>query len=247
MVNEKNRGNQPTSLTGESLPPAFAGPRDLTTAEVQEALTQAIQAWLLRTPSVQTRQNYQRDLNQFLKFCCIAADQIDELTLVRPEHVAAWRESLQSASLSNSTIRRKLTVLRSLFSYLQVYGYTGANPAHGKFVKAPAVPRDGKTVGLSPADCRRLMDAPDPATPAGIRDRAIFAVLAYSACRVGELVRLRVSDFKSTGEHRVLAILGKGGKDARFRCTLRRLSGSKRGSVSQMLKPTATVPSSVHS
>ncbi len=213
MVNEKNRGNQPTSLTGESLPPAFAGPRDLTTAEVQEALTQAIQAWLLRTPSVQTRQNYQRDLNQFLKFCCIAADQIDELTLVRPEHVAAWRESLQSASLSNSTIRRKLTVLRSLFSYLQVYGYTGANPAHGKFVKAPAVPRDGKTVGLSPADCRRLMDAPDPATPAGIRDRAIFAVLAYSACRVGELVRLRVSDFKSTGEHRVLAILGKGGKE----------------------------------
>jgi integrase/recombinase XerD len=133
--------------------------------------------------------------------------------MVRPEHVAAWRESLQAACLSNSTIRRKLTVLRSLYSYLQIYGYTGANPAHGKFVKAPAVPRDGKTVGLSPGDCRRLMDAPDPATPVGIRDRAIFAVLAYSACRVGELVRLKVSDFKSTGEHRVLAILGKGGKE----------------------------------
>jgi hypothetical protein len=28
-----------------------------------------------------------------------------------------------------------------------VYGYVGANPAHGKFVKAPAVSRDGKTVG----------------------------------------------------------------------------------------------------
>ncbi len=28
--------------------------------------------------------------------------------------------------------------------------------------------------------------------PVGIRDRAMFAVLAYSGCRVGELVKLRV-------------------------------------------------------
>jgi integrase/recombinase XerD len=46
-------------------------------------------------------------------------------------------------------IRRKMTVLRSLFSYLQTYGYAGSNPAHSDFVEAPPVPRDGKTVGLS--------------------------------------------------------------------------------------------------
>jgi integrase/recombinase XerD len=107
----------------------------------------------------------------------------------------------------------------ALDSYLQTYGYSGANPAHGKFVKAPAVPRDGKTVGLSPHDCRRLLDAPAVADkdgqpiPANIRDRALLAVLAYSGCRVGELVRLRVRDYKTSGEHRVLAITGKGGKE----------------------------------
>jgi integrase/recombinase XerD len=42
-----------------------------------------------------------------------------------------------------------MTVLRSLFSYLQTYGYAGSNPAHSDFVEAPPVPRDGKTVGLS--------------------------------------------------------------------------------------------------
>jgi integrase/recombinase XerD len=47
----------------------------------------------------------------------------------------------------------------------------------------------------------------------GIRDRAILGVLAYSACRVGELVQLSVADFKTTGEHRVLLIYGKGGKE----------------------------------
>jgi integrase/recombinase XerD len=75
------------------------------------------------------------------------------------------------------------------------------------------VPRDGKTVGLSPRDCRRLLDAPDPTTPVGLRDRAILATLAYSACRVGESVRLKVEDFKTSGEHRVLALYGKGGKE----------------------------------
>ncbi len=54
--------------------------------------------------------------------------------------------------MTNSSIRRKLTALRSVFSYLQTYGYSRANPVHGKFVKAPAGPRDGKTVGLSAHD-----------------------------------------------------------------------------------------------
>ena len=49
--------------------------------------------------------------------------------------------------------------------------------------------------------------------PVGIRDRAILATLAYSACRVGELVRLRVEDFKTSGEHRVLALYGKGARN----------------------------------
>src|SRR4029077_2991887 len=64
-----------------------------------------------------------------------------------------------------------------------------------------------------PKDCRRLLDAPNPETPAGVRDRALFAVLAFTGCRVGELTRLRVRDYKMNGGHRVLAILGKGGKE----------------------------------
>ena len=77
------------------------------------------------------------------------------------------------------------------------------------------MPRDGKTVGLSPEDCRRLLDAPDPGTPAGIRDRALLAVLAYTACRVGEIARLKVADYKTSVGHRVLEVLGKGGKERR--------------------------------
>ena len=58
-----------------------------------------------------------------------------------------------------------------------------------------------------------MLDVPDPASPAGIRDRALLGVSAYSACRVRELVALRLGDFRTSGEHRVLAIYGKGGKE----------------------------------
>ena len=41
----------------------------------------------------------------------------------------------------------------------------------------------------------------------------MLAVLAYSACRVDELVKLKVRDFRTNGEHRVLNITGKGNKE----------------------------------
>jgi integrase/recombinase XerD len=205
-----------TQTTAEPIP-AFTGqmPGDL-----RQAIRHAVDAWLLRTPSPHTRRAYRLDLDQFLAASGIQADAWEQLAAIRPEHVSQWRERLAAAGMTNSSIRRKLTALRSLFSYLQTYGYSGANPAHGKFVKAPAVSRDGKTVGLSPHDCRRLLEAPQvedterkTAIPAGIRDRAMLAVLAYSGCRVSELVGLRVRDFKTSGEHRILNITGKGGKE----------------------------------
>jgi integrase/recombinase XerD len=178
-------------------------------------VTRAVEAWLLRSNSRSTRTNYAMDLSQFLDFIRAPVEALERLLAVRPESVAAWRDGLRERGLTNSSIRRKLTALRSLFSYLQTYGYLGANPAHSDFVDAPSAPRDGKTVGLAPADCRRLLDAPDLSTPVGVRDRAILAVLAYSACRVGELVKLRFGDFKTHSGHRVLEIYGKGGKERR--------------------------------
>lgn len=214
MEDERNerQGNE-TALTDDTLPPAFAAQQSFPAAELNELFTEAIRAWLVRTPSAATRESYESDLRQFLTFAKIDPRSISELANVRPEHVAAWREELQANGRTNATIRRKMTAIRSLFSYLQTYGYTGANPAHGKFVKAPSVARDGKTVGLSALDCRRLLESPSKSTPVGIRDRAILGVLAYSACRVGELVRLRVGDFKKSGEHHVISIFGKGDKE----------------------------------
>lgn len=173
----------------------------------------ACHAWLAKSSSADTRSNYERDLRQFLAFAGVPTDRADQLTEIQPQHVIAWRDHLMGEQLTNASICRKLSALRSLFAYLQRCGCIAANPAHSDFVAAPAVPRDGKTVAFSPEDCRRLLDAPPEDTASGIRDRALLAVLAYTGCRVGELTRLRVGSYKQNGVHRVLEILGKGGKE----------------------------------
>ena len=180
---------------------------------LRSMMQEMLEGWLKRSDSIHTRMSYQRDLQQFMKHLGLDLDAPEQLVRIRPQHVADWRDALKERGYTNATIRRKLTTLRACFSYLQVYGYVGANPAHGKYVKAPSVPRDGKTVGLSPRACRLLLESADEETPVGIRDRAMLAVLSYSACRVGELVTLKVSDFRENGEHRVLSIFGKGGKE----------------------------------
>jgi integrase/recombinase XerD len=196
--------------------PAFAGRDELTSFDLRGGMRDAIHAWLFRSPSMQTRDCYTRDLKTFLAYAGIPQECPEQLATVRPATVAAYRDHLREKGLGNAAIVRKLTVIRSLFSYLTTYGYTGANPAHSKFVDAPKIPRDGKTVGLLPADCRRLLEAPDLSTPAGVRDRAILTVLAYSACRVGELSRLKVKDYREHSGHKILEVQGKGGKERRI-------------------------------
>lgn len=212
-MSDDERPGASALLTGETLPPAF---RDIDQREIDAAhrnFAEAVSAWLKKYRSLHTHDAYKRDFGQFLEFIKIKPEEVGYLVTVRPEHIAAWRESLEKAGGTNATVRRKLTAIRSLFSYLQTYGHTGANPAHPKFVQAPSVSREGKTVALTPQDCRRLLDAPKPTTPVGVRDRAVFAVLAYTACRVDELVRLCVKDLKKDGVHHVLGIYGKGGKE----------------------------------
>ena len=217
-----------TLLPGHSLPSVNESNRNAIPT-LADQIAKACQAWLMKSPSRDTRSNYDRDLRQFLEFVGIDGDHPEKLTGVRPEHVSGWRDHLQSKGLTNSSVRRKMTVVRSLFAYLQSYGYAGKNPADGRLAHAPAVARDGKTVGLSQEQCRRLLDAPvgtivrdlpgggteETAVPAGIRDQALLAILAFTGCRVGELTRLKVGSYKSDGVHKILEIHGKGGKERR--------------------------------
>lgn len=204
-----------------NLPPAFGGSLPTNLAELRSLIAKAKEAWLAKTESAKTRLAYGRDLDQFLEFLGFTPTDMEQMTRIVPDDVTGWRDHLLAAGgrpakdgsttpAENATVARKITSLRSFFSFLQSYGYRGANPAHPDFVKSPKVSDKGSTPAIEPHLVARLLEAPDPSQPVGVRDRAILAMFAFMALRVDELHLVNVGNITRDGEHNIVKIKGKG-------------------------------------
>jgi integrase/recombinase XerD len=64
---------------------------------------------------------------------------------------------------------------------------------------------------LSEEDVARLLAAPLPATPLGLRDRALLEVLYASGLRAGEITGLRLENYLR--EEKLLRVIGKGNRE----------------------------------
>jgi integrase/recombinase XerD len=85
------------------------------------------------------------------------------------------------------------------------------NPAAAvKGVKEQVI--EGKTPEITIEQARSLLASVDTGHVVGLRDRAILATLAYTACRAGAVAKLRLQDFQHDGQQYVLRFQEKGGK-----------------------------------
>ena len=152
--------------------------------------------------SANTVAAYRRDLANFS--ACIAADSLDVITL---EMLRSCVDSLRARGLSQRSIARHVTTLRSFFPYLAENGHVSANPA--ELLEAPQfgsrLPRylDGGHID-------RLLESPEANESSGLRDRAMMQLLYATGLRVSELIGLRMADLDE-GEG-VVRVTGKGGK-----------------------------------
>ena len=71
---------------------------------------------------------------------------------------------------------------------------------------------EGKTPEITVAQARTLLKSLDTSRPVGLRDRAIIAILIYTAARAGAIAKLRRSSFYDTGDQWMLHFDEKGGK-----------------------------------
>ncbi|HZZ01339.1 tyrosine-type recombinase/integrase [Paraburkholderia sp.] len=184
--------------------------RPLTAAEFHQlAAVPAEAEWFANLDNPQTRRAYQTDLQDFMGFAGIW--QPDEFRIVTRAHVLAWRKVLETRALSGATIRRKLAALSSLFEYLCERNAVDFNPVKG--AKRPKVDSNqGRTPALGDHQARVLLDAPDPATLKGKRDRALLSVLLYHGLRREELCKLTVRDIHARRGVLHLRVHGKGNK-----------------------------------
>lgn len=81
-------------------------------------------------------------------------------------------------------------------------------------IKRPRVNRrQGTTRAFSAKEARKILDAPDPATVQGLRDRAILSVGLQAGPRRSEIASLLVKDYHTNAGYKSLHVIRKGGED----------------------------------
>jgi site-specific recombinase XerD len=122
--------------------------------------------------------------------------------------VAAYIEQHPGAVPS---VKQSLAAIRMLFDWLVVRQVLPSNPASS--VRGPKfVTTTGKTPVLTSEQARHLLDSIPQDSIAGIRDRALIALLCYTFARVGAAVGMLVEDYFENGKRWWVRLHEKGGK-----------------------------------
>ena len=177
-------------LSADLTPALAADCRRLTAAQFQGLGEVPPEAeWFANLDNPRTRRAYAGDIREFMTF--VGINHPEEFRVVTRSHVIAWRKDLEERALAGSSVRRKLAALSSLFEHLCEANAVPTNPVKG--VKRPKVESyEGKTPALGDHQARRLLNAPDPESLKGKRDRAILSVFLFHGLRREEVALLRV-------------------------------------------------------
>jgi integrase/recombinase XerD len=152
-----------------------------------------------------TQKAYMRAVKRFLAWC---EGQKVELPAITPGMVGQYLVGLGGSAAKRNL---HLSALRGFFDRLVNRHVVILNPAASvRGVKETVM--EGKTPEISIDQARTLLASVDTGHVVGLRDRAILATLAYTACRAGAVAKLRLGDFQCDGTQYVLRFQEKGGK-----------------------------------
>jgi integrase/recombinase XerC len=195
--------------------PALSVPA-LVAAAGEKASTRFLEFFAANIRNPHTRRAYSRAVREFLAWCESAG--VTSIASVAPLQVATWIEmQTQRDDFAAPSVKQQLAALRHLFDWLVVGQIIPTNPAAS--VRGPQhIVKGGKTPVLDPAEARTLLDSIDISTHAGLRDRALIALMVYSFARVGAAVGMKVEDVYTQSRRLWVRLREKGGKRHEMPC-----------------------------
>ncbi|OAN54866.1 tyrosine-type recombinase/integrase [Sphingobium sp. TCM1] len=197
----------PLQTTSVALPPIVAQAPPHVHVRFLEFFAAAIR-------NAHTRRAYARAARDFLAWCFDHG--VRDLAEIGPIHVAAWVEML-GRSLAAPSVKQRLAAIRHLFDWLVTGQIVATNPAGS--VRGPAhSARTGRTPVLEAQEARALIDAIDVTGAAGLRDRALIALMIFSFARVGAALAMKREDLFVQGRRLWLPLHEKGGKRHEMPC-----------------------------
>ena len=128
--------------------------------------------------------------------------------------VLEFLEHLQKARHNSSSTRNaRLAAIRSFMRFVE-YRVPSALDQVRRIRAIPAQKTDTRIVGhLTAEEQRALLDAPDPSTRLGLRDRAMLLLALTGGLRVSELVGLRIDEVEFNGRYVGIRVRGKGRRE----------------------------------
>jgi len=158
--------------------------------------------------SKNTIQAYKTDLIAFKDFCEVEFDQVD-LENVHYNQIRTWIVSLVNNNISNRSVNRKISSLKTFYKFLQKIGEIETNPLSShkalKVQKKIQTPFDQNEVKEVLELIREGSDFES------IRDRLIVEMLYSTGMRRVELINVKEKDIDHTSK--TIKVLGKRNKE----------------------------------
>lgn len=155
-----------------------------------------------------TRRAYLIAVKRFLTW---AEKRGFELARIAPKDVGQHLDILGKQGLSIATRKQHLAALRHFFDGMVTRHAILLNPALSVRGERYEVV-EGKTPEITVKGARALLASIDASHLVGLRDRAIAAILIYTAARAGAVAALRRGSLYNSGEQWMLHFDEKGGK-----------------------------------
>jgi len=161
--------------------------------------------------SQKTQENYHKFLKKFLEFLRKNNKQNIKPKDIDEDLIWKYKLFLANSPLQKSTQNYYLIALRALLAYFSEKDIESLPPDK---IKLPRDKSDKKVRFLNLEQIKRLLEAPNLASKAGLRDRAILESLFSTGLRVSELAALNRDQFKIKEDSKDLevSIVGKGGR-----------------------------------
>lgn len=165
----------------------------------------------IRHESANTRRAYRYDLEEFF-----GTGEVTPALAARARfsHVRAHLEDLRRRELKASTLRRKISAVRSFFRWLlavskaEDLGLIDYNPASRELIGGLPKVRasERRIVFFSREQAGRLLKATERAGEAALRDRVLIKTLLNCMLRRSEAAAMRFEDIRPTGSYWVLSL-----------------------------------------
>lgn len=157
-----------------------------------------------------TRETYRVSLKVLWDWCAeIGVDVLDGMR--RPVLELFARHLEEDRGNAPVTVAMRLSIVKGFYAFAEIDGYIDRSPA--AHLRIPRVYKDeSKTLGLDRMELGALIQT---ARASHVMDNALITLMGMLGLRVSEACSVKIEDYQTIERgHRVLRLIGKGGKPA---------------------------------